>query len=135
MRIGFVRAVCTVDKTVTSPLCLKTQAAVPAHGKAWTGAVVTDRRIFIAEIIAIIPAIALITLLAQTHHLSTGFAGELGRIINTGGALGQQFVTIIRTMFSTITFEIRIQTNIKPTPFTLKQMVIGTVVALRRDVV
>ena len=88
IKIGFIGAVCTVNITVTSLLCLiKTLAVISAQGKAWTGAVVTDRRIFIAEIIARILAITLITLLAQTHHLTTGSAGELGRIVNTVGAL------------------------------------------------
>ena len=83
IRIGFIGAVSTVNMTIASRLCPKTPAAIPAHDKAWPGAVVTDRRIFIAAIIAQIIAITLIIIFAQTHHLTKSSTGELGRIINT----------------------------------------------------
>ena len=88
IRIGFIGAVSTDAITdITSLICPKTPAAIPAHGKAWTSAVVTDRRIFIAEIIATIFAITLISLLAQAHHFTDSYAGELGRISSTVVAL------------------------------------------------
>ena len=104
IRIGFIGAVSTDAITdITSLICPKTPAAIPAHGKAWTSAVVTDRRIFIAAIIARIQAITVKTLLAQTDHLTTDSAGELGRIINTVGAFGQQFIVKIIARIPAIT--------------------------------
>ena len=88
IRIGFIGAVSTDAITdITSLICPKTPAAIPAHGKARLGAVVTDRRIFIAAIIAKIIAITLIIIFVQTHHFTSDSAGELGRISNTIRAL------------------------------------------------
>ena len=40
--VRFVRAVCTLNISITKPVSLNTSTAIPAHGKAWLVAVVTQ---------------------------------------------------------------------------------------------
>ena len=59
---------------------------------------------------------------AQTHHFTMGSTGEPGRIINTSRTLRRQFISIIRTMKTTIAFDIRSHASINTWHSTLVHM-------------
>ena len=56
--VGLVRAVCTTKISSTKPLTPNTQTVIPAHGKAWPVAVVTDGGRLVASIVTMIGTVA-----------------------------------------------------------------------------
>ena len=140
--VRFVRAVITVNSSIAKILSLKTPATVPANGKTWSAAVVTDSEIFIDAIITItIQAITLVNFLPQTHLLTTGSTSEHGRVSNTVWALWYKFISKIIAMLLAVAFELNIHANINTVPqkslrqLTSEQMVGRTVGTLRRRIV
>ena len=140
--VRFVRAVITVNSSIAKILSLKTPASVPAHGKTWSAAVVTDGEKFITAIITItMQAITLIHFLAQTHLITTGSTSEHGHVSNTVWTLWYKFISNIIAMLLAIAFELNIHAHINTVPqkslrkLTSEQMVSRTVGTLRWRIV